>query len=69
MGDTIYINPALIGNSVAQNEALLLHESLHSLGLDDTAIQTALGIKVDPNNTNNISNRLRTDCVQGKDNH
>jgi hypothetical protein len=69
LGGTIYINASLIGSSVAQNEALLLHEALHSMGLDDTTIQAALGITVDQNNTNNITNKLRTDCVKGKDNH
>ncbi|HLG96093.1 MAG TPA: RHS repeat-associated core domain-containing protein [Bryobacteraceae bacterium] len=69
LGTTIYINPLLIGTNLVGNEALLFHEALHELGLGDQDIQTALGIKVDPNNTKNISDKLRSDCITGRGNN
>jgi hypothetical protein len=45
-GSTIFINPALIGGNLTSNEGLLFHETLHELGMVDTDIQAALGIRV-----------------------
>jgi RHS repeat-associated protein len=61
---TIYINPLLISNNLQNNESLLLHEALHSLGFDDADLQSALNLKVDPNNTRNITQKLLTDCIK-----
>jgi RHS repeat-associated protein len=69
LGTTIFINPPLISGLLAINEGLLLHESLHELGLVDTDIQQYLGITVDGNNTANISLQLRKDCLGGKGNN
>jgi hypothetical protein len=68
VGTIIYINPNLISNSVAMNEGLLLHESLHLLGFDDADLQAGLGFEVDVNNTKNITDKLQRDCVTGKGN-
>jgi hypothetical protein len=67
-GNTVYINPGLIGGNKFVNEAFLLHEGLHGLGLGDEDIQTRLGIDVNPKNTKNIADKLYTDCVKGKNN-
>lgn len=72
-GSTVYINPALIGGSLAMNEGLVMHEMLHELGLDDTSIQTGLhfldsSIAIDDKNTKNITMKLMKDCFTGKDN-
>jgi hypothetical protein len=71
LGSTIFINPALIGNSVYANEGLLFHEALHELGLTDQTIQQALGFKDFNNvsNTKRISNKLESDCITGKGNN
>jgi RHS repeat-associated protein len=68
VGTIIYINPTLISNSLATNEALLLHESLHLLGFDDADLQRGLGLPVDDHNTKGISTKLQRDCVTGKGN-
>jgi RHS repeat-associated protein len=68
-GGTIYINGALIGNNLRINEALLIHEALHSLGFTDDDLQRALGLPVHDKNTRNISVKLQKDCVQGKGNN
>ncbi len=68
-GDTMFINPDLIGGSLTYNEALLLHEALHALGLIDTDIQDKLHLKVDPNDTTNITDKLKRDCIKGKNNY
>ena len=67
-GNTIYINPALISNNLLVDEALLFHEAFHLLGFSDDDLQRALGLKVDPNNTKSITDKLSKDCFQGKDN-
>jgi RHS repeat-associated protein len=67
-GNTVFINPARIGGGLINNEALLFHEALHALGLIDTDIQSELGITVDPNNTKNITDKLKKDCFNGKGN-
>jgi RHS repeat-associated protein len=69
LGDTIFINPGLIGRSVPVNEALLFHEALHELGLTDDAVQRALGITVDAKNTKNITDKLKKDCIAGRGNN
>jgi RHS repeat-associated protein len=68
VGTIIYINPTLISNSLATNEALLLHESLHLLGFDDADLQRGLGLPVDDHNTKGISTKLQKDCVTRKGN-
>jgi hypothetical protein len=66
-GNSIYINPALTALSAANtfwdNAAMIAHELVHNVsGLSDDAIQSALGLKVDTNNTKNISDKLKSDC-------
>ena len=68
-GNTIYINGSLIGGNLQSNEALLFHEAFHLLGFDDADLQVALGITVDPNNTRNITDKLKKDCITGKGNN
>ena len=71
-GNTIYINPGLIGSNLQTNEGLLIHETLHLLGFDDQDIQLGLafrGVKLDPYNTKNISIQFKKDCVMGKGNN
>ncbi len=76
-GRTIYIDPSLISGSLTKNEGLLMHEALHELGLDDSAIGAGLSsidksIKPDANgnwtNTKQFSDKLTKDCFTGKDN-
>jgi hypothetical protein len=62
-GSTAFINPNLITNFPILNMGLLFHEALHTLGMDDTQIQKALGLTVDPNNTINITKKLTKDCA------
>ena len=62
-GSTIYLNPAMItpGNYF-QNLGTLLHEILHNVsGLDDSTIQSKLGLSTTAV-SNNITQRLITDC-------
>jgi hypothetical protein len=68
-GSTIFINPALIGGNLTSNEGLLFHETLHELGMVDTDIQAALGIRVDGKNTRNITTTLQKDCITGRGNN
>jgi len=76
-GNTIYINPSLIGGSLRSNEGFLFHEALHQLGLNDDDIGTGLH-SIDPTikpnsngqwtNTQQFSNKFTKDCFQGKAN-
>ncbi|MDQ2949765.1 MAG: RHS repeat-associated core domain-containing protein [Acidobacteriota bacterium] len=68
-GNTIFVNPALIGGSLTSNEGLLFHEALHELGLVDSSIQSALGLAVDDKNTRNITTKLQKDCISGRGNN
>jgi hypothetical protein len=53
-------NPRLVTTT---NRGGVLHELLHNLGLTDAAIQGALHLMVNPNYTDNITQKLATDCV------
>ncbi|HEV2352363.1 MAG TPA: hypothetical protein VG028_21215, partial [Terriglobia bacterium] len=64
-GPTIFFDPYFIckensaSNTGIWNQALLFHEALHGFyGLNDTSIQSALGLTVDPDNTSNITDYL-----------
>jgi hypothetical protein len=66
-GSTIYINPAMTAvtnlNTFWDNSAMIAHEVVHNVtGLTDEDIQSRLGLKVDSNNTKNISDKLKQDC-------
>ncbi|MGI8784054.1 MAG: RHS repeat domain-containing protein [Acidobacteriota bacterium] len=47
----------------AANPATLGHETFHKFGFVDEDIQTTWGIKVDPNNTHNISDHFKKNCL------
>ncbi len=66
-GNSIWVDPSRISGNLNSNAALLLHESLHNLGYFDHEIQAALGLQVS-GITDNITQRLYTDCIKGKDN-
>ena len=69
----MYINGAVVPNSLSAAEGLLMHEAFHELGLDDNAIGIALHsidptIVPDANNPNNwsdtrqFSTKFMKDC-------
>jgi len=63
-GSAIYFDPVYVNqNSVGFDAGMLMHEYLHSLGLEDPAIENSLGVG-EP--SNNISVKLAADCFPGQ---
>jgi hypothetical protein len=61
-GNEVYISPYLVNpGDFTVDSALIAHEVLHNLGMDDPTIQTKLGIDVTPISSN-IGDKLQTDC-------
>jgi hypothetical protein len=66
-GNSIYLNPGMTAlsatNTFWDNAAMIAHEVVHNVsGLGDDQIQSALGLRVNLNNTKNISDKLKRDC-------
>jgi RHS repeat-associated protein len=61
----VWINPTLINPLLSSG--LIAHEALHNIGFTDVQIQAALGLKVDPQNTKNITDQFSKDCFGGLD--
>lgn len=58
------------GNN-SRNKALIVHEAIHSFGgttggYFDDEIQKALGLRVDPQRTANITDYIEKHCFKGK---
>jgi len=64
-GNEVYVNTALVGKwDVKSQAAMLFHETLHVLtGMTDDALQYRLGLKNEPNNTKNISDKIKKECL------
>jgi hypothetical protein len=64
-GPQVWINPLLVNPGDAQQDlALIAHETLINLGLQDPTIQQDLGIAVTPYSVN-INQKLQNDCFPG----
>jgi RHS repeat-associated protein len=63
-GNMIFINPAAVSNDLKSVAALLMHEALHNVDASDQDIQQAWFGKVNLNNTSNIGDRLKKDCIK-----
>jgi len=65
-GNNVYLNPGyLLGLDPFSAAGLLMHESLHNLGLDDNDVKAALGLtnKQCPDGTTDcIGTKLQQDC-------
>jgi hypothetical protein len=62
----VYARPGSTASRThAETAGLVMHELLHNLGFTDRQIQTALFGVEDPDNTNNISDRLTELCFPG----
>jgi hypothetical protein len=64
-GNVVYVNTALVGKwDVKSQAAMLFHETLHTLtGMTDDALQNRLGIEIDRDNTKNISDKIKKECL------
>ncbi|MBV9267739.1 MAG: hypothetical protein JO061_16340 [Acidobacteriaceae bacterium] len=62
------MNQAQLGNPQYM-EAMAMHELIHEVyGVDDEAIQVALGLTKDAKNTDNITMWLLNNCMSGPGN-
>jgi RHS repeat-associated protein len=58
----VFVRPSVVeGNTVQGNTAMLMHEMLHTLGMEDPAIEAALHISA-KNGSIDITNTFLADC-------
>jgi predicted metal-dependent peptidase len=62
LAGNVYFNPSYVNTlSAANAAALLMHESLHTLGLTDTQVEDALH---ESQPSDNITQKFKEDCFQ-----